>query len=998
MDMLQFFRRIIPAEGFKYLIEFTPTGVPHHYAFDDFELMVQKATELTNAGKAFYHACASYKEIKYNDFGYPVGRTQDNVRCVKALWQDIDVGKVDKKTGVLKPDNYATKAEAWAAVQAMTAATGLQLPLLVDSGNGLHCYWPFTEPVAPAQWLELALLARTAMRHAGFKFDTSRDVDCASILRPVGSSNKGKTVTVKLDQPERSFDEYKQILTDYVAANELTLEAQKTKPTVFENEFSGPPPEYPPSSLALIAERCNQIREFSETGGSENLWWLASGVAKNCTDGHILGHEFASKHPEYDHTKTQKKMDDWQGGPPSCATFEAKLPDGCKGCAFKDRVKHPLQLGYSEETLPATVAVEQPDGTIAKEAVPFWPRGFNSVSNVIYMALPNKDEVIENVRVCSPVFYFKDRIRTDDGTFVYTVRLNTKNDDWHEFELPTKSLAELRTLKSYLAAHEIMVNNDKLMSHFVQSYSERIRKHKDEVNTFRQFGWNKERTGFLIGTSLVHKGGRTEVRVSPDVIRDPALLAAGIVKGDKETWVSGVDELYNREFGEPYQYAISSQFGSPLVSFMDYAEWNGIPLALTSEDSGYGKSTVVKIGINALYNSDVTLISDASPKAVVGRASAMNHLPMLVDEVSQTLVDPKDLSFVLYSLSNGKPRIGMQSDGKERIPLPPYKLGSTLTGNKNLQTELTESKLNPEATQMRVFEIDMQDYPRMATLEKDSPLHADHHELTQKIINSCHGVFADDYVRFVIDNQQEIIDRLQSYVNTINRALKGNAAKERFYSYQMAQTLVGGWIAKQIGAVNFDLTNLKNWAFNHIIHMRGVANKFDTGVEDRFSRFLADLHGQILVTKHFDLLDSKRGHTEMPMIPIRGPVAARLVLGSEQERSKLYIAVKPLDDWCVKNGTTAAQFKRQLAASGLLRSGSGEQGRGFDKKVSISRGVPAHPMGQCRCLEFNYAAAQGYIEEHVQPDNVVPINAGVAPATAPEQPTELPASPSLAET
>jgi hypothetical protein len=475
-------------------------------------------------------------------------------------------------------------------------------------------------------------------------------------------------------------------------------------------------------------------------------------------------------------------------------------------------------------------------------------------------------------------------------------------------------------------------------------------------------------------------------------VRDPALLQAGLVKGDKETWVSGVHELYNREFGEPYQYTICAQFGAPLVSFMEYAEWNGIPLALTSEGSGYGKSTVVKIGINALCNSDVTMISDASPKAVVGRASAMNHLPMLVDEVSQTLVDPKDLSTVLYSLSNGKPRIGMQSDGKERTPLPPYKLGSTLTGNKNLQSELTEAKINPEATQMRVFEINMEDYPRMSTLEKDSPLHAAHHELTLKVLNSCHGVFADDYVRFVIENQAEIIERLQTTVNRINRALQGNAAKERFYAYQMAQTLVGGWIAKKIGALDFDLTNLKHWAFEHIIRMRGIARKFDEGVEDRLSRFLADLHGQILVTKHFDLLDSKKGNTEMPMIPIRGPIAARLVLGSDQERGKLYVTVKALDEWCTKTNTAPTQFKRQLAASGLLRAG-GDQGRGYDKKISIGKGVPAHPLGQCRCMELDYNSAQGYLEEHLPSGNVVPITATTSPA--PDPATGAPASSSL---
>lgn len=984
MDMVSFFRRIIPSEGFKYLIEFTPEGKPHHYVFDDFDLMVEKVNALIPRNRAIYHACSSYTEVKYNEFSHPVGRTQGNVKLVKALWQDIDVGKRDKTTHQLKPDNYESKEHALAALKAMLRATGMPTPMLVDSGNGLHCYWPFTEAVTPVEWRELALLARFAMQHAGFKFDTSRDVDSASILRPIGTFNKGKPVVLKYEGEEKPYAYYKELLTNYQIEHGLVVPSAKP----LENEFAGPAPEYPPSDLAIIAEHCSQIRNFKETGGStEPLWFASLGLAKHCVNGAEIAHDWSAKYPDYSFEETQKKMDGWSKGPTTCETFASRNPAGCKDCPFADIVKSPIQLGYKVETETPKIDVVQPDGTVVKEAIPFWPPSFVRLDNFIQYQSAGDDGVITYHKVCSPPFYFKDRIRGEDGTFIYKVRVNTRNAEWHEFEMPVKHLADSRSFKTSLAAHEIMADNDKLLGVWGRDWSTRIRKYQEEISTFSQFGWNENKTSFLIGNSLVHKGGRTEVRVSNVVVRDRSLLKAGIVKGSKQIWVEGVKELYDREYGEPYQYAICAQFGAPLVSFMDYAEWNGIPMALTSEGTGYGKSTVVKIGINALCNSAITTVTTATPKGVIGRASAMNNLPMLVDEITHSLVNPEDIMFVLYSLANGGPTIGMGSDGMERIPLPHYKLGSTLTGNRNLNELLASApKINPEATQMRLFEIYMSDYPRMKTLLDDSELHAEHHELTQVIINECHGVFSDDYVNFVIDHQQEIKEKLQSIVNKITRILKGNAAKERFLIYHLAQTLVGGWIGTKIGAISFNLDVIKRWGFDHIIGLRAIAKKFDANVEDRFSQFLADLHGSILVTKHFDLLDAKKGHTEMPMLPLRGPINARLVLGSDKERGKLFVAVKALDDWCGKNKTVATNFKRQLASSNLLRLG-GAQGKGFDKKISIGRGVPAHPLGQCRCFEFDYAAAQGYIEEFIK-DNVVPI-------VSPQQPaaTAVPASP-----
>ena len=982
MDTMSFFKTVVPSDGFKYLVEIAKNGGMRHTAYPDFDSMNDAAALLIQQGKPFYFACSSYKELEYNEHGYVIGRKQSNVKWVKSLWQDFDVGKFESDGTTLKSISYATKLDAVNAIKDLMYKTGLPRPLLVSSGNGFHAYWPFTEAVTPAQWNELAAMVRAVYISVGIKFDSSRDMDSASILRPVGSFNGDNEVVVVREQEPKPYAYYYELFHRYAAANEITVIQPKPPKEKLVNEFFGAK-EFPPSSLVLVAEKCNQIRLFRETGGGPYMQWFeVLGVAKHCTDGEELAHTWGKQYPGYTAEETQKKMDSWTGGPATCATFAKDNPSACEGCAFAGKVTTPIQLGYDDE--PDAPEVETPapddDSPNPAAAIPHWPKNFRvSAQGSIEYMRKDSDGLVTSTRVASPLFYPVERIRLDDGTYAYTMRMEFRPGQWRTFEIPAKLIADTKGMKTALASYEVIVHNDKLLALYTQEHSNSMRRYADEINTFKQFGWTEDKDAYLIGDSLISAGGRTEVRVSDEFVRDPRLLEAGIVRGSKEEWTRGVEKLYDRLNGEVYRYTICTQFGAPLVPLLNYDEWNGIPLALTSGDSGFGKSTVCKIGINALSDSRKTTISDSTAKAIIGRASVMNNLPLLVDEVTASLKDPQELSDVLYSLSNGRMRIGMQSDGRERVPSPPFKLNSTLTGNKNLMTELTESKTNPEATQMRVFEVAMEDYPRMDSLLEESSVHGEHAEIALRLVDHCHGVWADEYFAYLFANKPEIEDRLHKTAIAIIKSLGGGAAKERFYAYHMACTLVGGLIAKRIGAVQFDLTELKHWGFAHILKMRHVARQFSENVEEKFSNLLSDLHGTILVTKHFDLLDTRGGNTEMPMLQMRQGFNARLVLGSDKERGKLFITVRAVEEWCAKKSIASATFKRQLAAANMLRSG-GEQGKGYDKKVSIGKGVPSMPTGRSRCYEFDYAIAQGYVDEHLT-GNVVPINA-IAPPVA----------------
>lgn len=731
----------------------------------------------------------------------------------------------------------------------------------------------------------------------------------------------------------------------------------------FENVLGGGQ-QFPESSFALVAERCEQIKFFKDTGGdSEPHWHKCIGVAKHTTDGHALIHEWGKAYSGYSPAETEKKYAQWKHGPTTCAKFEEVASERCKTCAYKGKVTSPIQLGVLVEQTPPTFT-QTVGNTTTTFTPPFWPAGFSARNGTVYMQIPKDDGTVDSVRTFAPLFYFTERIELDDGTYALRARMNVRGNLWREFDVPTKQLAETRTLKATLASYEIMTYNDKLTEAYVKEYASKLREHVDHVNTFRQFGWNSNRTGFIMGDTMIHKDGRSRVRLSTDTVRDPNLTNIHAVSGTKEEWSEAVMELYNRENGLPYQYTLCTQFGAPLASLLGHSEWNGIPLALTSDDSGYGKTTCVLIGINALSHGTRTMMSSITPKAIIGRASVMNHVPVLYDELTQQLTDPEDLMDVTYTLSTGKPRSGMESSGRERVPLPDFIAMASITANKNYMEKLAAAKTNPMATQMRIFEIPMESYDKMDTLLESSKLHSKHHQLANHVKDNVYGVWADDYFKFVIENRALVEAKLRQTANALVAHLGGHAARERFYAYHVACAMVGGWVAKRIGAIGFELNEIRDWALRHIERMRATANNYGANTSDLFSKFLADIHGKILVTKHYDTLDYRRNNIEVPMLPLRGSVCARLVLGSEKERGKLYVSVKALDEWCAENDQAPTAFRRRLASSSLLRQLS-DRGKGLEKEMYLAKGVPTVPMGKCRCVEVDFATVQGYIEEHI---------------------------------
>ncbi len=174
----EFLERVLPSEGYYCVVVFKG-GKPYHIFKPTLGGMVDEIRVNDANGHTVYHACATYIDT--------ASRTIRNVRCLRSLWLDVDTGFDEKRN---KWRKYKDQDEAAQAVAALSRASRLPDPVLVDSGYGLHCYWPMAENVDRIRWQPLADYFRGFCVEHGVEADHSLTGNPAVILRPIGTHNR----------------------------------------------------------------------------------------------------------------------------------------------------------------------------------------------------------------------------------------------------------------------------------------------------------------------------------------------------------------------------------------------------------------------------------------------------------------------------------------------------------------------------------------------------------------------------------------------------------------------------------------------------------------------------------------------------------------------------------------------------------------------------------------------------------------------------------------
>ena len=177
MTMTDFLRRIISPNGVPMGTRILG-GKAKNFRCESIEGMAKKIAAIDANEADAFHACAAFQDGE--------SRRGANAKSMQALWLDVDCGREKALAG----KGYSTKVDAVRALKAFCWETGLPKPMIVDSGGGLHVYWPLTAPIAADEWKRAAYKLKQLTSAFCFWADPSRTADAASILRPIGSHNK----------------------------------------------------------------------------------------------------------------------------------------------------------------------------------------------------------------------------------------------------------------------------------------------------------------------------------------------------------------------------------------------------------------------------------------------------------------------------------------------------------------------------------------------------------------------------------------------------------------------------------------------------------------------------------------------------------------------------------------------------------------------------------------------------------------------------------------
>lgn len=770
MNTLEFLQAVLPAGGTYFVVVIKDSKTIHHH-FADLDEMSQAIERLTASRKQqVYHGCAAYCHADVPGIDAATGkprnfyRTQDNWKEAKAFWLDIDCGEEKAQAG----KGYATKKDGQLALWRFAKDIGWPAPMLVDSGFGLHCYWPLTEAIDPDTWRAQAALLKAATHHFGLLADPTRTADFASILRPAGSVNRklagARPVTVKYvctpQPPQILFDALHaalppQVLRALPAPGPATHHAPE--PLGLNNDLLAHLPMRLESSGALAADKCKQLGDTRKSCGDVDFptWRGVLGLLKNCTDGQALAPQWTSKRLDTGHSKDDwaGEMASWNAGATTCAYFESNNPKGCEKCPHKGLITSPVQLGRIAPVLETSASAKQEHTGIAQNTPENTTKNasddaFEDIAEdtaddttadiaadiAAELGLPEGYLVDTNTRklcrlvtgksgelkiqpFCSHLFFPYQRIKTADGKYRLGICMHIgKEQKPRHFEIATESLASDAELLRALAPYELTRSKDQNsgvnMSAYMRDQFDRLKQKSEEINTFRKFGWHDDNTAFLLGGQLYLSDGTVkEVHLSGNAeVKAPHMHAP---KGTAQGYAQALNAMYNRPGMEHYQYVICAGWGSILTP-MGQDHYHGILLTLVGGKSSKGKSTVCTAAMRAFGDPQGMTLSGQLGSTLSRRYSTfstMGSLPVLLDEI--TGYEDKAVSDLAYAVSLGEDKQRMTIKNKEVLMAAQesWNLNVYATGNRDFYGVLANNLANSEAEAMRLIQVDIDKYP-----------------------------------------------------------------------------------------------------------------------------------------------------------------------------------------------------------------------------------------------------------------------------------------------
>ncbi len=875
-------------------------------------------------------------------------RKQEHAQWFKALALDLDIG-ADKP--------YQTQKEGWAAMVAALKTIGMPMPMVISSGNGIHCYWPLIASVRKDHWVKASTALRIALEENGVEIDTSKIHDPSMVLRPVGTHHKKqqpwKDVRCVADCADYDAAALFTTLKPWfgksakLSSNALTPRAGKPKSSILAAVLNSND-----IILTAVAERCNQVKALVASGGvldaagrdvPEPLWRASLGLAKHCTDVSEAVIKLAGKHKDFDLNSSLDKINGWNGtGPTTCAKFEQLCSKGCEGCPSRGKITSPAQLSVVTE-----VTVQ--DEVSGEELVFTMPKGYVVKNGQIVQEVKTEvsttdangnevaQEVVEDVHI-SPYEMHVTGVYNDEesGKAAFKLMVKYPMTGWKEKPHEMTVLASLgKDFSSFLLNRQIYVKNigqQEKVRGFLMDYLTMVQQQAPTGQDYVSFGWQKDGS-FMCGPTLLgaeHDGIDTR-------LRGPAKSFENLIgaHGSRDEWIRGMDML-NRPGSETIRSAVLLS----LTGILGTVAGNGtVVVSIYSTETTTGK-TLSLIAANSLIGSpkQLFLSQKDTANALYKQRGVLNSLPCCIDEM--TAADDKDIADMTYQLSMGREKVSMTKDRDLRDPAT-WDGPTLMTTNISIWQKFEGAQAGNEPLKARCLELPQHDRTFIETREDGK---SDGYEFFD-IMAKNNGWAFPELVQVVLDKGgPEAVWKWAeaSFVKTFNFMFE---PQERFYRTAIISAWGMGRIGQAIGLFPFDVKGTIDHLIAHIKKTRQFAIDHKTDVFDIVGQFLAEHNDQIVECK--EKYGSGVEQVTMPA-PERAVARVKIVYDDKNPimpGSQVAINAEKLRSWLKIKRDGLDRIERELEdENALLRRRD---------RVTMFKGCPKHAPGQMQCMIVN---------------------------------------------
>jgi hypothetical protein len=685
---------------------------------------------------------------------------------------------------------------------------------------------------------------------------------------------------------------------------DLSLEAEIAAETPFEHDFK----EWE-GDADVIADQCAQMRALREGDPriDEPNWHSMLGVLRACKDGERIAHEWSAKDERYDKVRTQGKLDYIAGRgykPTTCEWFRANGQGRCDGCPLS--VRSPISLGRPPLE-PGGEMVSTENAT--PEITRVLPEGYR-INGKFITKERSESEGGGWFKVCEAIVCVGRANDGMDKSFAWEIR-NRDNTGWDRFTVPCGA-----SISTPEIARRVAVLNDAAANAYIKQAQGLIVETQNGAELRRSFGWNADKTDFLLGSTIYgHANATTPARAMSGVLEERAIQYHA--HGDFGYWQRSMMKVMGAIGAEASQFLVLVSAGAPFHAFL--SNEGGSTVACRSHHSSGGKTTSLAAA-GSIWGqwketgnaSNNTRLANQSAWEVAG------NLPITFDD---TLIDkPEDLRKFVMDFSQGMPRERLSKEGTKRVQGSAWSTFMLTTTNTDLRQRLATMTGSTEGPTARLFQLE--------TRFKPTP---DGGELFNSF-SLTYGHAGPQIIGALLEDPGEV-ERTRARLmraNTDRMQRLGLPGSARFACRAITCAEEGGAWLKLVALPELDVGRIIAAAEETLV--KQVENDKELQKSfDLVSAFLREYANSIISTG-----------PNVEQLTLRSPIVGRY--DKRRDGDRLFVPARDWAKWLAKHNKSELEAFADLRARGHKVC--------YDHK-DLAEGTAYNPLGRERVIRFD---------------------------------------------